>query len=164
MVWLCQVIAHATGQQPVVVEKPEPPLHAEAVARTGAQRLLVVGDRLDTDIEGAVRAGAASLLVLTGISRPADVVAAPPGLRPSYLAADLTGLLEPHPAVTGQGPAFCCGGWRAHGGHGGTELSLDGAGDPVDGLRALCAAAWSLDAGQRGADPVRAAQLGPLAR
>ena len=53
---LCQVIAHATGQQPVVAGKPEPPLHAEAVARTGAQRPLVVGDRLDTDIEGAVRA------------------------------------------------------------------------------------------------------------
>jgi glycerol-1-phosphatase len=160
---LLQVIAHATGQQPVVAGKPEPPLHAEAVARTGAHRPLVVGDRLDTDIEGAVRVGAASLLVLTGISRPADVAAARPGQRPSYLAADLTGLLEPHPAVTRQGPAFSCGKWRAHGGHGGTELSLDGAGDPVDGLRALCAAAWSLD--QVSVDMIRPAlaQLGPLA-
>ena len=160
---LCQVIGYATGQQPAVAGKPEPPLHAEAVARTGAHRPLVVGDRLDTDIEGAVRVGAASLLVLTGISRPADVVAAPPGQRPSYLAADLTGLLEPHPAVTSQGPAFCCGGWRAHGGHDGTELSLDGAGDPVDGLRALCAAAWSLEAVSAELILPALAQLGPLA-
>ena len=160
---LCQVIAYATGQQPAVAGKPEPPLHAEAVARTGARRPLVVGDRLDTDIEGAVRAGAASLLVLTGISHPADVVAAPPGQRPSYLAAGLAGLLEPHPAVTSQGPAFCCGGWRAQGGHGGTGLSLDGAGDPVDGLRALCAAAWSLETVSAELIRPALAQLGPLA-
>ncbi len=161
---LCQVIAYATGQQPVVAGKPEPPLHAEAVARTGAQRPLVVGDRLDTDIEGAVRVGAASLLVLTGVSLQADAVLARPAQRPSYLAADLAGLLEPHPAVTSRQGAFCCEGWRAHGGHGGTELSLDGAGDPVDGLRALCAAAWSLD--QVSGEMIRPAlaALGPLAR
>jgi len=160
---LCQVIAYATGQQPVVAGKPQPPLHAEAVARTGAQRPLVVGDRLDTDIEGAVRAGAASLLVLTGVTHPDGAVLAPPSQRPSYLAADLAGLLEPHPAVTSQAGAFCCGGWRAHGGHGGTELSLDGAGDPVDGLRALCAAAWSLEAVSAEMIRPALAQLGPLA-
>ena len=161
---LCQVIAHATGQQPVVAGKPEPPLHAEAVARTGAQRPLVVGDRLDTDIEGAVRAGAPSLLVLTGVTGPADVAAAPPSQRPSYLAADLAGLLEPHPAVTRQELAFSCAGWRAYGGHDGAELSLDGAGDPLDGLRALCAAAWSLDQVSRDMVQPALAQLGPLGR
>ena len=34
---LSQVIVYATGKQPVVAGKPEPPLHAEAVARTGAR-------------------------------------------------------------------------------------------------------------------------------
>jgi len=161
---LTQVIAYATGHQPVVAGKPEPPLHAEAVARTGARRPLVVGDRLDTDIEGAVRAGAPSLLVLTGISRPADVVAAPPQQRPSYLAADLSGLPEPHPGVTRHRGAFSCGGWTAHGGHGGTGLRLDGAGEAVDGLRALCAAAWSLE--QVSAEMIRPAlaALGPPTR
>ena len=62
----------------MVAGKPELPLHAEAMDRTGAKRPLVVGDRLDTDIEGAVRAGADSLLVLTGVSGPADAVLAPP--------------------------------------------------------------------------------------
>ena len=91
------MIAPATGIQPLVAGKPEPPLHRESVIRTGADPL-VVGDRLDTDIEGAHPAGADSLLVLTGASRPADVVLAPPSQRPTYLAEDLAGLLEPYPA------------------------------------------------------------------
>src|SRR5215472_1873183 len=66
---LIQVIVTATGRSPVVAGKPEPPLHAEAVARSGAHHPLVVGDRLDTDIESAVRSGADSLLVLTGVTR-----------------------------------------------------------------------------------------------
>lgn len=139
---LAQVIATATGRQPVVAGKPEPPLHAEAVARTGASRPLVVGDRLDTDIEGAARAGADSLLVFTGVSRPRDAVLAPPGQRPAYLAAGLAGLLEPHPAVAAADGAFRCRGWEAARGSGG-RLRLSGHGEWLDGLRALCAAAWS---------------------
>ena len=42
----------------------------------GARRALVVGDRLDTDIDGARRAGMASLLVLTGVTGAADVLGA----------------------------------------------------------------------------------------
>ena len=58
---LVQVIAAATGVRPLVAGKPEPPLHHESVLRTGARHPLVVGDRLDTDIEGAHRVGADSL-------------------------------------------------------------------------------------------------------
>jgi glycerol 3-phosphatase-2 len=141
---LSQVIVTATGQQPVIAGKPEPPLHAESVARTGAQRPLIVGDRLDTDIEGAVRVGADSLLVLTGVSQPLDAVLAPPHRRPTYLAAGLMGLLEPHPPVSVTGDAFTCGGWTAHGPAEG-RLGLDGSGELLDGLRALCAAAWSAE-------------------
>jgi hypothetical protein len=54
----------------------------------------------------------------------------------------LTGLLEPHPAVSMSGDAFRCGGWAARWLAGG-RLVLDGSGDMIDGLRALCAAAWS---------------------
>jgi glycerol-1-phosphatase len=138
------VIATATGQEPLVAGKPEPPLHAESVARTGARHPLVVGDRLDTDIEGAVRVGADSLLVLTGVTRPLDAVLAPPHQRPSYLARDLSGLLTPHPRVTGAGGGFRCGGWHA-GWQAPGRLALDGDGDPMDALRAICAAAWSAD-------------------
>ena len=138
------LLVTATGVQPVVAGKPEPPLHAESVQRTGAKRPLVVGDRLDTDLEGAVRGHADSLLVLTGVSTPADAILAPPQRRPTYLARDLGGLLTPHPAVT-QAPdgGWSCGGWTARLAPDGGKLDRSGSGDPVDALRALCAAAWS---------------------
>jgi HAD superfamily hydrolase (TIGR01450 family) len=138
---LAAVIATATGQRPVVAGKPEPPLHAEAVERSGARRPLVVGDRLDTDIEGAVRVGADSMLVLTGVTQPADAVLAPQRQRPTYLARDLSGLLEPQPAVAVDGPRFLCGGWTVRRDEGHVEITGNGA--AIDGLRALCAAAWS---------------------
>ena len=100
---LAQVITYATGVKPLVAGKPEPPLHHESVLRTGAQHPLVVGDRLDTDIEAAQRVGAESLLVLTGVTSPADAVLAPPSQRPTYLAEDLAGLHQPHPDVTEPG-------------------------------------------------------------
>ena len=61
--------------------------------------------------------------------------------RPTYLAEGLPGLLGPHPGVTVTGAAAACGGWRAavHGG----QVTLTGSGAAIDGLRALCAAAWS---------------------
>lgn len=138
---LLRVIATATGQEPLVAGKPEPPLHAEAMARSGARRPLVVGDRLDTDIEGAVRVGSDSLLVLTGVSRPLDAVLAPARQRPSYLAESLAGLLAAQPPVTRDSGGFRCGGWLARTAPG--QVTLAGAGERIDGLRALCAAAWS---------------------
>ena len=139
---LIQVIATATGRSPVVAGKPEPPLHAEAVARTGARNPLVIGDRLDTDIESAVRSGADSLLVLTGVTRPVDVVLATPQHRPTYMSEGLAGLLVPHPAVIATADGFSCGGWLARPGQHG-EIVMSGTGPAMDGLRALCAAAWS---------------------
>src|SRR5260370_31543 len=103
---LIQVVATATGVRPLVAGKPEPPLHTESVLRTGARHPLVVGDRLDTDIEAAHRVGADSLLVLTGVTGPAEAVLAPPSQRPTYLAEDLAGLLEPHPGITETPPRF----------------------------------------------------------
>ncbi len=156
---LVQVVATATGVQPLVAGKPEPPLHRESVLRTGARHPLVVGDRLDTDIEGAHRVGTDSMLVLTGVSGPAEVVAAPPPQRPTYLAEDLTGLLEPHPEVSAEDGAFGCRGWTAR--MSGDQLELDGDGERIDGLRALCAAAWNPDAAAGGktvsADAARSA-------
>ena len=144
---LAQVLIHATGSIPVVAGKPEPPLHAESVERVGAVRPLVVGDRLDTDIEGAVRGGADSLLVLTGVTTPADLLLAPPQRRPAYIAADLSGLNVAQPEVAALDGAFCCGGWTAAAAGADAArdgwLTVAGTGDWIDGLRALCAAAWT---------------------
>ncbi|TRV72479.1 HAD-IIA family hydrolase [Streptomyces sp. 130] len=136
-----EVVRIATGAEPQVAGKPLPPMHRETVLRTGAERPLVVGDRLDTDIEGAFNGGVDSLLVLTGVTDAAQLVTAPPEHRPTYIDADLRGLLTGQPEVTERGGGFGCGGWTASTEDG--ALVLDGDGDPLDGLRALCAAAWS---------------------
>lgn len=92
-------LRHATGVEPLVAGKPEPPLMLESVERSRAQRPIVVGDRLDTDIEGATRSGIPSVLVLTGVTDWQDLLAAPPPHRPTYLGLDLRVLLEPAPRV-----------------------------------------------------------------
>ncbi|WTB91567.1 HAD hydrolase-like protein [Streptomyces cellulosae] len=136
-----EVVRIATGAEPQVAGKPLPPMHRETILRTGAERPLVVGDRLDTDIEGAFNGGVDSLLVLTGVTDGAQLLAAPPHHRPTYVDADLRGLLTGQPEVVEEGGAFRCGGWTAAAGAG--RLELDGDGAPLDGLRALCAAAWT---------------------
>ncbi|MFE0048156.1 HAD hydrolase-like protein [Streptomyces albireticuli] len=137
-----QVVRIATGAEPQVAGKPLPPMHRETVLRTGAERPLVVGDRLDTDIEGAYVGGVDSLLVLTGVTTAAQLLAAEPRFRPTYVAEDLRGLLVAQPAVSGDSAeGFVCGGWTAV--VRGDALVLEGEGERVDALRALCAAAWS---------------------
>lgn len=136
-----EVVRIATGAEPQVAGKPLPPMHRETVLRTGAERPLVVGDRLDTDIEGAFNGGVDSLLVLTGVTDAAQLLAAKPEHRPTYVDADLRGLLTGQPEVTQEGEGFGCGGWTAL--VRGEELVLEGDGEALDGLRALCGAAWS---------------------
>jgi glycerol-1-phosphatase len=142
------VVSAVTGQAPLVTGKPDPAMHAECVRRTGARRPLVVGDRLDTDVEGARRAGAASLLVLSGVTDPALLLAAAPEHRPDLLAEDAAGLLDAHPPVTTDGTTWRCGRWTIRAAEGRDALALEAAargddGDGLDGLRALCVAHWS---------------------
>ncbi|MFC9425238.1 HAD-IIA family hydrolase [Streptomyces sp. NPDC056987] len=139
-----EVVRIATGAEPQVAGKPLPPMHRETILRTGARKALVVGDRLDTDIEGAFNGGVDSLLVLTGVTDGARLLAAEPKYRPTYVDADLRGLLTGQPEVAAVDGGFGCGGWTASAGTG--VLVLDGDGTALDGLRALCAAAWT-DAG-----------------
>jgi HAD superfamily hydrolase (TIGR01450 family) len=145
---LVGVVRNVTGQAPLVTGKPDPAMHEECVRRTGARRPLVVGDRLDTDIEGARRAGAASLLVLTGVTDPAALLAAGPQHRPDLLAPDAGGLLVAHPPVRAAGGTWRCGRWvvgttpdgalRL-----GADRGSDQGGDGLDGLRALAVAHWA---------------------
>jgi HAD superfamily hydrolase (TIGR01450 family) len=154
---LTAVVSGTTGVRPTVTGKPGPGLFQAAVRRSGGGRALVVGDRLDTDIAGAVAAGLDSLLVLTGVSGAADLLAARPAERPSYLARDLAGLWEQHPPVHHDDGWWVCGAARARVRSGQLDLRT-GAGsrpaDPgeavapvaqpgLDGWRASCVAVWT---------------------
>jgi glycerol-1-phosphatase len=139
---LLKVIEHATGTAPVIAGKPEPPLHHESVIRTGAQRPLVIGDRLDTDIEAAYNTGTDSLLVLTGVDNPRSATLAPRHRRPTYIAETLDALLQPYPDVSVTGSGVTCGGWTATADEAGT-MTVTGGGAAIDGLRALTRAAWA---------------------
>ena len=138
---LVAVLRTALGREPdVVVGKPEPALFTTAASLSGAQRALVVGDRLDTDIEGAVRAGMDSLLVLTGVNGPADLLAAPAKRRPTHVSADLSGLFVADDAARVPVKAEALGGWRVA--RDAEVVRLEGAGTPVDALRLLTGVVW----------------------
>jgi glycerol-1-phosphatase len=147
---LVGVVSRTTGVQPDVTGKPGPGLFRSAVRRAGDGRALVIGDRLDTDIAGAVAAGLPSLLVLTGVTDARRLMAAAPGERPSYLSADLGGLWVVHPQVSRNDGWWVCRGARARvqsgqvdiegaarGGHDGAES------ESLDAWRAACAAVWT---------------------
>lgn len=148
---LVGMIEQFSGVSPETAGKPHRPLLDETIRRLGGQRPLMVGDRLDTDIEGAGRAGLDSLLVLTGVTGLAELAAAPPALRPTYLASDLTGLLRSHPAPVADEAAAVCGGWTARVADG--RLGVTGQGITDDWWRAAAVAAWRhLDAAGAPAD------------
>ncbi len=142
----------ATGADPIATGKPDPTMHRESVQRSGAHRPIVVGDRLDSDIEGANAVGCASLLVLTGVTTARDALDARPDLRPTFLAEDVSGLLHAHKSPIVDSTSATCGVWRVSAGPerqlrvGRAAEAGDGGpdepDDAIDALRALCAMSW----------------------
>ncbi len=94
---LVSAVHLAVGRLPVFAGKPEKAIFDVASERFGAERALVVGDRLDTDILGGNRAEIDTALVLTGIDQPKQVLAAAPNMRPTYIIDDLRALFRPYP-------------------------------------------------------------------
>lgn len=147
---LVAALRHATGVEPASTGKPDPAMHAESVERSGAEHPLVVGDRLDTDIEGARRVGCDSLLVLSGVTTPADLLVAPPVHRPDYLGRDVSALLDRHPVARVREGVVVCGTSRVRVEGGALVLDqVDAAeGDGLNPLRAIVAGSWEvLDSG-----------------
>jgi 4-nitrophenyl phosphatase len=83
----------ATGVQPEVAGKPERALLETAAAAIGPGPYLMVGDRADTDLDGAHRLGWATALVLSGVVTAADLPDL--AIAPDHLLADVGGLLDP---------------------------------------------------------------------
>lgn len=140
---LVDLIRRFSEVDPVVAGKPARPLLEETIRRTGASRPLMVGDRLDTDIAGAVNVGIDSLLVMTGVTGLQELVTAAPKERPTFISVDLSGLLvEMTPVETSNGRSTV-GGWTAVAARDGS-LAVTGSGSQDDWWRALAASAWWL--------------------
>lgn len=169
---MVSVLITATGRRPRVAGKPARPMIDSAIARYGSRAPLVVGDRLDTDIEAAVTAGVPSLLVFTGVSTPAEVITAPASRRPVHLGFDMRAVVDADRTVdVTTGGA----GWDAELSGGGLSLArdattaTDGVHPDADALHALAALAqvsWAADEAPTGgvtaADDAAAAALDRL--
>lgn len=106
---LVAAVQRACGRPPdLVAGKPEAPLYLLCAQRLGREPadVLAVGDRLDTDIEGAVAAGMDSLLVLTGVDDLRACATAPLRRRPTFVAPDLRALHEDPQAPRGSGESL----------------------------------------------------------
>lgn len=135
---LVGVVREFAGVVPRVAGKPERPLLEETLRRVGGDRPLMVGDRVDTDIEGAVNAGWDSLLVMTGVTDLAALVGLSGPQRPTYVAADLRGLQHALPDL--RKPEAGASGWTAS--VEGGRLRVTGAGDANNWWAAVARAAW----------------------
>jgi 4-nitrophenyl phosphatase len=84
----------ATGKTATIIGKPEPIMYQQALAILGStpETTIAIGDRLDTDILGAVRTHMRSLMVLTGASSRADIDLV--DYQPSWIMDDLIAVTE----------------------------------------------------------------------
>ncbi|WP_029138258.1 HAD-IIA family hydrolase [Nakamurella lactea] len=146
----------ATGRRPRVAGKPARPLLDSAIERAGSKRPLVVGDRLDTDIEAAGVAGLPALMPLTGVNSASDLLLAPAHRRPTHVCLDLRGLTDPARVVAlpdprstdAPAPGTEPAGWQVTRDDDLLTLSSTGEANTGDtavlgALAALLAAAWS---------------------
>lgn len=159
---LVAALVHATGTSPTFVGKPHPAMHRAAIERTRAQRPLIVGDRLDTDIAAATSAGCDSMLVLSGITTPVQLLTALPAQRPTFVGLTAGDVLRAPRTASADGDRFSCGTWTARREGRTVLLSVrdpatesSAAGGRLDALLALCAAAWSSSLGCADPGPSR---------
>ncbi len=84
-------LATATGREPLTIGKPETHAYEAILLASGvpAAQSVMIGDRLDTDIAVGNRAGAQTVLVLTGVTDRSNAGAAPPDWRPGFIIGDL---------------------------------------------------------------------------
>ncbi|MGO4598672.1 HAD-IIA family hydrolase [Terrabacter sp. 2RAF25] len=151
------LLVAAVGRRPDVVGKPHPPLYRLALDHLGTDpsRTLAVGDRLATDIDGAVAAGIDSVWVLTGVDGPSDLMAA--DAAPTYLVGSLSELFQPYAAPVHDAGSWRCGAAVARFVDGALEVRADGGSD-VEVVRAGAAALLhEREAGRSRDELVRAA-------
>ena len=84
----------ATGVTPVIIGKPEPIIYQQALTLLGVEpdETVAIGDRLETDILGAVRTGIRSIMVLTGVSTEDDLKAE--NYQPTWIMPDIRAVTQ----------------------------------------------------------------------
>lgn len=141
---LVSAVHTAVGQLPIVAGKPEVAIYKTAIDHFGAKEALFIGDRIDTDIRGANRAGIDSVLVMTGISTRKEVLGVKPEDRPKYIIGTMAELLKEYDLPKKTKYGYACKG---------AEVELLGNkvrvthGDPksIAALRAACAVIYASD-------------------
>jgi 4-nitrophenyl phosphatase len=88
---MTRMLAYASATEPQFFGKPNPEFFHKICRQlnVSADRCLMIGDNLESDIAGAKNAGIATMLVLTGVASRADV---PARGGPDWVVADLTEL------------------------------------------------------------------------
>ena len=141
---LVSAVHTAVGQLPVVAGKPEKAIFETALSHFGTKSAIYVGDRLDTDVLGANRAGIGSALVMTGVTTRKELLAAKSDSRPMYILETLKDLLNSY-----QSPEKTKRGYKL----GSAEIELLGQkvlvsyGDPksMEALKCACLTIWESD-------------------
>lgn len=85
----------ATEVEPQIIGKPFAPMFHACLSQLGPaatpQNTAVVGDRLNTDIQGGRNAGLQTILVLSGVTKPAELTGS--DVQPDLIIDDISHLL-----------------------------------------------------------------------
>ncbi|NCA96432.1 MAG: HAD-IIA family hydrolase [Methanomicrobia archaeon] len=86
---MAQMIEHATKKTPFFIGKPRPTMIELAIERyqVAKEDVVVIGDRIYTDIMSAYHAGVTSVLVLSGEATLEDVEKSP--VKPDFVIKDI---------------------------------------------------------------------------
>ncbi|MCI0686072.1 MAG: HAD hydrolase-like protein [Sporichthyaceae bacterium] len=88
------LITKATGVEPYFVGKPNPLMMRSALntVEGHSESTAMIGDRMDTDVVAGIEAGLETILVLTGVTTPAEVERYP--YRPHRVLASIADLID----------------------------------------------------------------------
>ncbi|BDQ00141.1 HAD-IIA family hydrolase [Aquiluna sp. KACHI24] len=139
---LVSAVHTAVGILPDFAGKPFAPIYQAAMEQLGIARPLFVGDRLDTDIKGAVNFGIDSACVMTGVATRKELISAKPDERPTFVISDLRELFVDYsePKQTKRGFELRKSSVELLGNK---VVSVDGDPKSIDTLRCACKVVWS---------------------
>lgn len=139
---LVSAVHTAVGILPDFAGKPFPPIYQSAIEQLDIKNPLFVGDRLDTDIKGAVGFGMDSACVLTGVATAKELIGAKVDERPDFIIQDLRELFTSYqqPKQTKRGFALKKSSVELLGNR---VMVVDGKPSDLDSLRCACKVVWS---------------------